>query len=652
MSNRFMKLTSYLAAVATSLALIACGGGGGNPGTNSGGSGSNGGTSTTPTIAVAIVDSNGAVVSTNSIGNSAVFYARATLKDGSGTPVANKLVTFTVDTTIVKLSQSSALTDASGIAKVQISPVSLSTSGAGSLSVSAKVDGNDGSPTVTASLDYQITATNVTVTNMVPTPTTINALQTASVSVEGRVNGVLAGNGVVTVNFTAACGTFSPTSATTNNSGIATTTYLAAVTCSGPTTLTATAANTNSTPATSIVTVAAAMPANVVFDSATAPLMVTSTTAGGIKQSTLKFKVLDSTGAGMAGQSLSLDLGVATSAAGVSFLAGSVKTQVTQQVVTDSSGVASVIVTSGAFPTPVNVTAKLVSAPSIQATSLGVAVTTGRATQNSASISTAKFSLEAYNFDGEQVNITMRVADRQGNPVPVGTPVTFITSHGLVQGSCLLDSASQCSVTYTSQGTRPTNGKAVILGYLDGEESFVDQNGDNIWQSGEPFSDVGTAYRDDNLDGVYDATTEQMVPGGQTGSVSCGTSNNYPSVPNTCDGTWSDSIRVRKQISIVLATSGAQISLSAGKTAAGFSVRVQDLNGNSMPTGTTVVAAIATNGAKCTVSTVSPGVVPNSTSSSTHTISLKDDATAPDCLSTAVDVTVTSPKGISTTARF
>lgn len=648
-----MKLSNYLLVMLASALLVACGGGGGNPGTNSGGSGSgSGGGTTTPAIALAIVDSGGAVVAANSIANSAIFYARATLKDGTGNPIANKLVAFTADASVAKLAQSSALTDATGVAKVQISPVSLSTTGAGSLSASATIDGNP----VSVNLDFQITAANVTVTNMVSTPTTINALQTTSVTAEGRVGGVLAGNGVVTINFTAACGTFSPTSASTNNSGLVTTTYISAVGCSGPTLLSATAANTNAPPATTTVTIAAAMPANVVFDSATAPLMVTSTTAGGIKQSTLKFKVLDSTGAGMAGQSVTMDLDNATVAAGVKFLAGSVATAATQQIVTDSSGVASVIVTSGAFPTPVNVSAKLLSTPSIQATSLGVAVTSGRATQNSASLSATKLSLEAFNTDGVQTTLTMRVADRQGNPVPVGTPVTFIASHGLVQGSCFLDTASQCSVQYTSQGQRPANGRAVILAYMDGEESFIDQNANNVWDASEPFYDVGTLYRDDNESGSLDAATEQTIPGGKTGAVSCtsvglATSSqfNYPSIDNTCDGTWSDSIRVRKQAVIALGTASAQIALISGKTAAGLTVSVKDLNGNAMPTGTTVSAKVVTNGATCTVSSVSPNIVRNSPDGGNHIVNL--DAAA-DCITVAVEVTVTSPAGVGTVARF
>mgnify|MGYP002137315599 CR=1 FL=1 len=120
-----------------------------------------------------------------------------------------------------------------------------------------------------------------------------------------------------------------------------------------------------------------------------------------------------------------------------------------------------------------------------------------------------------------QGRMSWRVADRQGNPVPAGSAVNFVASHGQVQGTCLLDAASQCSVTYTSQGLRPASGRAVILAYMDGEESFIDQNGDNIWQSGETFYDVGLAYRDDNGNGTYDIATEQTYPGGSTGAMPC-----------------------------------------------------------------------------------------------------------------------------------
>lgn len=643
-----MKFSKYVMGLAVAVALTACGGGGGNSGTVSGsatGSGSTGSSTTTsaPAITLSIVDAAGAAVTSNAIGSGTLFYVKAVVKSASGSAVANKLVTFATASTVATLAQASVLTDASGVAKVQISPVSL-TGNAGNLIVSATVDG----VAVSADLDYQTSAANVSLTNMLVAPNSISALQSSAVTVEGRVNGVLAGSSVVAVNFSANCGSFSPASASTSSAGIASTTYQSAVTCSGPVTLTAQA--TGATPVTTSISVAAAQPANVVFSSATVPLMVTSAATGGLKQSTLKFQVLNNAGTGMSGQSVSISLSQSTSSAGVTFSVAGMATTAVQTVTTDNSGYASVTVSSGSLPTPVIVTAALASDPTIQASSSGVAVTSGRATQNAASLGATKLSIEGFKVDGAQTTLTMRVADRQGNPVPAGAVVNFVASHGLVQGTCTIDSASQCNVTYTSQGLRPANGRVAILAYMDGEESFIDQDGDNIWQASETFHDVGTLYRDDNENDVYDATNEQTYPGGSTGTSSCASAvYAYPSVANSCDGTWSSGIRVRQQAIIALATSEANVVLITARTLSDFTVRVTDLNGNSMPTGTTVAAAVATSGATCKVTSVSPNVVRNSANGGNHAINLDGAA---DCSTVRVDVTVTSPSSIATVVGF
>jgi len=638
-----MNFFKYLVGLAVAVCLAACGGGGGNAGTSSSGSAS---TSTTglAKITLSIVDAADVPLSSNAIGSGALFYAKAVVKDASGAVVANKLVSFSTASTIATLAQPTALTDANGVAKVQVTPVSVTATTAGNLIASATVN----SVAISTDLDYQTSAANVSLTSLSANPNSMSALQSSSVTVEGRVNGVLAGSSVVIVNFLASCGSFSPATVPTNSSGVASATYQSAVTCSGPVILTAQAAG--ATPATTTVNVTAAKPANVVFTSASVPLMVSSAASGGLKQSTLKFQVVDSSGTGMSGQNVSISLGNSTISAGVTFSVGGVASVAPQVVTTDGTGFASVIVSSGSLPTPVVVTAALVSNPIVQASSTGVAVTAGRATQNAASLSASKLSIEAFRTDGVQTALTMRVADRQGNPVPAGAVVNFVASHGLVQGSCALDAASQCTVNYTSQGLRPTNGRVAILGYLDGEESFTDLNGDNIWQLGEPFYDVGLLYRDDNETAVYDAATEQTYPGGATGNLACASSTySYPSVADSCDGTWSNNIRVRQQTIIALATSDANITSVVAHTSSGFTVRVTDANGNSMPTGSTVSAVVATSGAVCKVLSVSPNVVRNSPNGGNHVIRL--DA-AVDCATVRVDVTVTTPAALATTSGF
>lgn len=266
-----MNLLKYGMGLVVAIALTACGGGGGSAGTTGGSTGTTTTTTTTtttsvPTISLSIVDAAGTAVTSNAIGSGALFYAKALVKNASGNTVANKLVTFTTASTVAILAQASALTDASGIAKVQISPASITAVSAGNLVASATVD----TVAVSSDLDYQTSAANVSLTSMRVAPSSISALQSSAVTVEGRVNGVLAGSSVVSVNFSASCGVFSPASASTSNAGIVSTTYQSAVTCSGPVTLTAQA--TGATPVTATVSVAPAQAANVVFSSATVPL--------------------------------------------------------------------------------------------------------------------------------------------------------------------------------------------------------------------------------------------------------------------------------------------------------------------------------------------------------------------------------------------
>ncbi|MCJ0764988.1 hypothetical protein [Variovorax terrae] len=588
---------------------------------------------------MALVDGSDVALPSSAIGSSS--FVRVTLKNSSGAVVVGKLVTFVTDPTIATLSQQTALTDSNGVARVKISPVNVTAAAAGSVSAAATVD----SVVLSTSIDFQTSAANVILSQFAASVVNITALQSSAVTVKALVNGNAAASGQVAVAFSASCGSFSPTSASTNSSGIVSTVYQSTSACSGNVTLTAQAAG--STSVNTVVNVAAAQASNILFDSIDQNLttIFTSRAPSGIKQATLKFKVVDASNAGMASQNVLFDLSTTAINAGVTFSDG---TSATQTVPTDASGIASVTIVSGALPTPVVVTGKLQSAPTRVASSLILSVTSGVPTQDAASLSASKLSIEGFNYDGETSDITFRIADRQGNPVPAGTAVTFVASHGLVGGTCNLNANSACTVIYTSQGTRPVNGRVAILAYLDGEESFVDIDGNNIFSAGDTFTDVGTAYRDDNEDGVRQST-EQLYPGGMVGTSACSSSDlSVPFVANTCDGIWSSSIRVRKQLVIALATSHAAIS-QISRTNQRLIVSVADDHGNGMPTGTAVSAAVTTVGSACSVISTNPGTVMNSSGASSHTITLNGDAT---CSSATIAVTVTTPKSFATITAF
>jgi hypothetical protein len=626
-------------------ALAACGGGGGSAGTPSnagagssvsGGSASSGGTtpSTTapvaaPTVSASIVDASDAAIASNSISASTAS-VRAVVRSAAGAPVASKLVTFTTDAAVGTLLQSSALTDANGIARVRINPASLTTAAAGTVTASANVDG----ATVQSTVDYQTSAANVALTGLATGSSSITALQSAAVSVKALVGGAAAASGKVSVNFTASCGTFSPATGATDSSGNVSTVYQSVGTCGGPVTLTAQAAG--ATAVSTSINVVAAQAANLLFQSVDRSTIFTSRATSGAKQATLKFQVVDASGAAMASQAVRFNLSSSAANAGVTFAGGSTATQT---VTTDAGGIATVTISSGALPTPAVVNAVLAANSNIQASSLTLAVTSGVPTQRAASISASKLSIRGYRVDGATTAIGFRIADRQGNPVPAGTAVSFVASHGLVIGSCTLDNSSACTVTYTSQGTRPLNGRVVVLAYLDGEESFVDANGNNAYDNGESFTDIGTAYRDDNENTVFDAG-EQTYPGGMTGTAACtSTLLNTPSVANTCDGIWSSNIRVRAQATIVLATENPVITAGT-RTLQQARFTLADELGNSLPTGSTVSAALTTAGTSCSIVSSTPAAVPNTTEPSVFTVALNGDAS---CASANIVLTVTYP---------
>lgn len=633
-------------------ALTACGGGGGSAGTpnNAGtgssasGSASSGGSTTAPvaapTLSASIVDAADVAVASNSI-SASTAYVRAIVKNAAGAPVASKLVTFTTDASVATLLQASALTDANGIARVRINPASLTTAAAGTVTASASVDG----ATVQSTVDYQTSAANVTLTGLAAGSASITALQSSAVNVRALVGGAAAAAGKVSVSFSASCGTFSPATAANDSNGNVSTVYQSVGTCSGPVTLTAQAAG--ATAATASVNVVAAQAANLLFQSVDRSTIFTSRATNGAKQATLKFQVVDASGAAMASQAVQFSLSSSAANAGVTFAGGSTATQT---VTTDASGIAAVTISSGALPTPAVVNAVLAANGNIQASSLTLAVTSGVPTQRAASLAASTLAIEGLNIDGTTTAVTFRIADRQGNPVPAGTAVSFVASHGLVTGSCTLDASSACTVTYTSQGTRPANGRAVVLAYLDGEESFIDTNGNNAYDSGETFTDIGTAYRDDNENGAFDAG-EQSYPGGMTGSAACSSGLlGTPFIANTCDGVWSGGIRVRSQMAIVLAPSQATIE-QVSRTTQALTVRVSDgqTPRNSAVTGSTVAAVITTANSACTIVSVSPNVVGNSTAPSLHAVTLNGDAS---CSAATIAVTVTSPTGVSAQRSF
>lgn len=648
-----IRLMKLLGAGLLATLLVACGGGGGSAGATVGTQG-NTGTTITPTLTLSIVDSAGATISTNTVSPGALVYAQAVVKDDKGVAVANKLVTFTSTSSLVAFQPSAAavLTDSNGTAKIQISPATSTTSGADRITATATNVGT-GSVAVTASIDVQTTPANVTLSNLSPGATTLTAFQSTSVSVDVSIGGVAATTTPVQVTFTANCGTFSPATATTNSLGKAVSTFSAAGCVGGPATLRASAVG--ATPVQGNVTVQAPAATNLLFVSATPATIFTSNATSGVKQSTVIFKVVDASGNGIASpEQVQVSLSPAAIAAGVTF--ADTNNTAAKILATDASGQVTVIVKSGAVPTPLTLNAQLVSNSAITASSAGLAVNSGRAVQNFFSLSVEKFNIEGWNYDGETTKLTIRAADRLGQPVPVGTPVSFISEGGQVNGSCQLaadaNNQSACVVTLTSQAFRPTNGRVTVLAYMDGEEVFVDANGNNKYDVGETFFDMGQPFLDNNENNTYD-TGEQRVGDSSLAGSGIGNQNcaahafQVSNVGGTCDGVWG-ATRVRAPQVIVFSTSFAQPGVFSGVSRAGFTVQVADQNGNAMPVGSTLTTSLS-GGQNCSVVSIVPSTIASTTESTVHGIVIRSGtATGDTCGGAAITVNITTPKGNQT----
>jgi hypothetical protein len=601
---------------------------------------------------LSLVDSSGAVVNGNAVTSGSTIFAKAAVKDAAGAAVVSKLVSFTSTGGVIAFQPASGqvLTDSTGVATVQVAPASINSAGADTLTASTTVN----STPLTASLDVQTSASNVSLANLTPAQASLTAYQNTTVSVDVAVNGAPATTTPVTVAFTASCGTFSPATSVSNSAGKASSTFQAAGCSGGNATLTASAPG--AAPATATVTVQAAQATNLLFLSANPTTIYTSAASSGVKQSTVKFKVVDAAGNPVASSQVQVSLSPSAIAAGVVF--ADTNSTAAQTISTDVTGTVSVIVKSGAFPTPLSLTAVLVSNPAITAASSGLSVDSGRAVQNFFSLAATTFAIEGYDNDGEITTLTVRAADRLGQPVPAGTPVSFITEGGQVTASCSLsidvNNKSGCSVSLQSQAFRPSNGRVTVLAYMDGDEIFVDSNGNNRYDAGETFYDMGQPFLDTDEDGAYSATEQKVgdpsVAGSGIGTAACAP---HPylvaNVPNTCDGAWGPT-RVRGQLVISFSTSFADtLNPFTNLTSTGVTVHLKDQHGNAMPAGTVVTATLS-GGTNCSLADVIPSAVPTSTTLPTdHLVVVKKGSTPGDtCSGASVSVKATTPKNNTT----
>jgi hypothetical protein len=421
--------------------------------------------------------------------------------------------------------------------------------------------------------------------------------------------------------------------------------------------------------------------------------------AGRQESSTLTFKVLDTNGNPVSGQSVGFSLNTRLGGLDLSPSLPPAPALGTVFATSAADGSVSIGVVAGTVNTPVRVTATL-AGTSISTLSDQLVVSTGVPDQNSFSLSTAIFNVEGMGHDGCEgpVGSTVRVslADHFNNPAPDGTAVSFTAEGGTVDASCLTGLVNttltdgtvikqkgipgQCSVRFCAANPRPADGRITILAYALGEESFTDTSGNNLFESGETFQDLGEPFRNDravtnrNANANWGVIANSLLPANPDDIWSTGNAIRAPGetfIDTNSSGTWNgvgdviyngvlkspqnfdnQATHVRGSLVQVLSTSESNITAIGGSTfalsqcvngtpfantATTFSVAIRDNNptifpgntlpGNILPAGTKIEFATSNGTILSGTSFIVPNTNEPSAATWTYFVSIQSDAT-------------------------
>ena len=636
-----MKIFKYFLFGLLAALLVACGGGGGNA-SSTGDNTSGGGTTGASTLSLAVVDSSDALVSSISFGGGQRI--RATYKTSSGAAVTGKLVTFsaTINSSAVVLSPLYKTTNSSGVAYIDVSPSTASTFGAARVSATAD--------SITSTVDFDISGSTVTLGDIVFGSVQLAASGNTSVQIKATANGNAASG--IPIAFTADCGSVTPNIPTTDGTGTATATFSALKadgnSCSGTTYVTATATGASKK---SSVTVSAPTATAINFVSAD-PLQMYVTGSGATSQSILKFKVLTASGAPFSGANVTISLVENPGGVGL----GTAGSTASIPLTSDSTGIVAFTAFAGAKPGPVKILAALTSDAKVYAYSNNLTVQSGPPSQDRFSLAATTFNIEGRDWDGTTSGLTVRLADRQGNPVAAGTVVNFTTGAGAQVGSsCTVEldvnGIAGCKTTVSSQDPRSANGRVSVLAFAEGLKTFIDNDGSNTYTNIDTLTNMGDAYRDDNENGRWDAG-EFILSRGGTG-VCSGTGQPTPARADTCTNLVSTT--VRSQFVFIMSGSYAYFN-EVYVYPEGIYFRLNDspTGYNPLPYNTSI-AAKNTGASSCAVTTIVPAKVDNigarkdvkAQLGSYHALSLSGCAPGDSLL-----VTVTTPKQVATYNTF
>ena len=543
LSSKIFKFT----ALALALSLAGCGGGGtdtiapepdfdnpqpGNGGNNGGGN-NGGGDPTNPISEVNITpislkDANGNMTRTISASGA---NAQVKVTDRLGNPISSALVNFSGEGVNFGTSNGSVLTNEAGEASISLKPANSTDTGSYQLKATTNV--NDSSAT-TPAYNFSIQSTNVILTNVALSSTNLNSGASTNITLRTKdaVNNVFQND--IAVDFNTSCGTFDATNVSSSNQGNITAVYTAIDAngnlCAGSQTISITPTNTPANRQVVTVNIAAVEASSIVYTT-TENVQLGASGSGSSSSGQIEFTVF-ANGRPAANQRVEISRSFAPS----DFSFVTLNNRTPKIVTSDSQGRVVVNVYPGALPGPVEIKAALVSNRNIFALSKSVSIATGRATQKGFSLSTSKNVL-ANGVDGDVSTITARLVDRVGNPVPDGTVVSFISEGGRVTPNCATIKGI-CSVEFSTQNPRPVDNRVSIVAFVEGDKSYRDTNGDNLYTASVDalIENIGDFFRDDNENNQYDSNLGEFVYRRGASGATCANSSFFqPNIMGTCD---------------------------------------------------------------------------------------------------------------------
>lgn len=144
-------------------------------------------------------------------------------------------------------------------------------------------------------------------------------------------------------------------------------------------------------------------------------------------------------------------------------------------------------------------------------TSQEIIISTGYPQDGKFFLSLKIFNPLAYNVGGNSkvTEITASMTDERGNNVRSDLQVRFVSKEGgaTLNNYCAVDAESKCTIPFGASGGVPLDGRLKVFAGVSGQENYLDNNGNGIFDEGDVFNpedDLEEPYADHNDNGQYD----------------------------------------------------------------------------------------------------------------------------------------------------